>query len=153
MAHFRVPLVWQMYGHVNVEANSLQEAVDYALGPECPLPDGAYVDDSVLVDDTLLELNDSEDIQQTVAPKPPSRGFCVETPVGTLLVTPKTTVDIPDDFPGVYIDFIRSDGEKILLVCTEYESLTKMLQTCVYGDALTDEPTEVVEYRNLDFAE
>ncbi len=50
MSTFRIPLVWMEYGHVNVEANSLQEAIAYALGPECPLPEGTYIDDSVEVD-------------------------------------------------------------------------------------------------------
>ncbi len=40
-----------MYGYVDVEAESKEEAIDYALGPDCPLPDGDYIDGSVLVDD------------------------------------------------------------------------------------------------------
>ena len=35
MSSFRIPLVWQMYGH-------------------CPLPEGEYVDDSIQVDDLVL---------------------------------------------------------------------------------------------------
>lgn len=50
MKHYRVPLVWMEYGHVWVEAESEEEAIEYALGPECPLPEGDYVDDSVEVD-------------------------------------------------------------------------------------------------------
>ena len=50
MGIYRVPLVWQMYGHMDVEAKSLHEAIKYALGPECPLPEGSYVDDSIMVD-------------------------------------------------------------------------------------------------------
>lgn len=57
MSWFRVPLVWQMYGHLDVEADSLQEAIVYALGPESPLPEGKYVDDSVAIDETVYELN------------------------------------------------------------------------------------------------
>ena len=52
---YRIPLVWQEYGHINVEAESVEEAIDYALGPECPLPEGSYVDDSVEVDYAALE--------------------------------------------------------------------------------------------------
>lgn len=55
MATFRIPLVWQMYGHIDIEAESLQTAIDYALGPECPLPEGQYVDDSVAVDDLAFD--------------------------------------------------------------------------------------------------
>ena len=43
MGIYRVPLVWQMYGHMDVEAKSLYEAIEYALGPECPLPEGSYL--------------------------------------------------------------------------------------------------------------
>lgn len=55
MTTFRIPLVWQMYGHIDIEAESLQTAIDYALGPECPLPEGQYVDDSVAVDDLAFD--------------------------------------------------------------------------------------------------
>ena len=40
MSSFRIPLVWQMYGHVDVEAATLDDAIEYALGPDCPLPEG-----------------------------------------------------------------------------------------------------------------
>ena len=53
MPEFRVPLVWQVYGHVNVTADTKEDAIAYALGPECPLPQGDYVDDSVMVDEDL----------------------------------------------------------------------------------------------------
>jgi hypothetical protein len=52
---FRIPLVWQEYGHVDVEAETLEEAIEYALGPECPLPEGSYVDESIEVDYAVLE--------------------------------------------------------------------------------------------------
>lgn len=54
MSSFRIPLVWQMYGHVNVEGDTLDDAIKYALGPDCPLPEGEYVDDSIQVDDLVL---------------------------------------------------------------------------------------------------
>ena len=57
MDTFRIPLVWQMYGHCYVEANSLKDAIEIALGPNTPLPDGSYVDDSVAIDDEVLELD------------------------------------------------------------------------------------------------
>lgn len=47
MSSFRIPLVWQMYGHVDVEADTLDDAIEYTLGPDCPLPEGEYVDDSI----------------------------------------------------------------------------------------------------------
>ena len=57
MDTYRIPLVWQMYGHCDVDANSLEEAIEIALGPDTPLPDGSYVDDSITVDYEVLELD------------------------------------------------------------------------------------------------
>lgn len=54
MSSFRIPLVWQMYGHVDVEADTMDDAIKYTLGPDCPLPEGEYVDDSIQVDDLVL---------------------------------------------------------------------------------------------------
>jgi hypothetical protein len=51
MRKYRIPLVWQEYGHVWVEAESEAEAIRIALGLDCPLPEGNYVDDSVQLDD------------------------------------------------------------------------------------------------------
>ncbi len=56
METYKIPLVWQMYGHCNVEANSLKEAIEIALGPDTPLPAGVYVDDSVAVDYEVLRI-------------------------------------------------------------------------------------------------
>lgn len=64
MSTFRIPLVWQMYGHVDVEANTLEEAIEYALGPECPLPEGSYIDDSIQVDDLVLNQEVSNESHQ-----------------------------------------------------------------------------------------
>lgn len=49
---YRIPLVWQMYGHIWIEAESEEKAIELALSPEYPLPDdGVYVDESVMLDD------------------------------------------------------------------------------------------------------
>ena len=37
----------------NSDRTHPEEAIEYALGPDCPLPDGDYVDDSVRVDDLV----------------------------------------------------------------------------------------------------
>lgn len=44
-----------MCGYADVAADTLKEAIDYALGPECPLPDGNYLDESVTVDAEALK--------------------------------------------------------------------------------------------------
>ena len=53
MPKYKIHLIWQMYGHITVNADSLEKAKEIALGPECPLPDGNYVDDSVQIDDCV----------------------------------------------------------------------------------------------------
>lgn len=55
MKSYRIPLVWSMYGYADVAAETLQEAIDYALGPECPLPEGNYLDESAIVDAEALK--------------------------------------------------------------------------------------------------
>ena len=63
---FRIPVVWQMYGHIDTEADTLEEAIEYALGPECPLPEGNYVDDSIAVDTEVMELEDEQEREKTI---------------------------------------------------------------------------------------
>ena len=53
MPTYRIPLTWEVYGHVTVTAPTQEEAIEYALGPDCPLPEGNYVDDSARVDDLV----------------------------------------------------------------------------------------------------
>ncbi len=60
MDTYRIPLVWQMYGHCDIDANSLDDAIKIALGPDTPLPDGFYIDGSVSVDYEALKLNQGE---------------------------------------------------------------------------------------------
>ena len=48
---YRIHLIWSMYGHVDVDADSQEQAVEIALGPDCPLLEGECVDVSVQVDD------------------------------------------------------------------------------------------------------
>ena len=53
MPTYRIPLTWEVYGRVTVTAPTLEAAIEYALGPECPLPEGNYVDESIRVDDLV----------------------------------------------------------------------------------------------------
>jgi len=59
MNTYKVPVVWQMYGYVEVEADSLAEAIHEA--EDAPLPDnGEYIEGSFEVDaegSALNELN------------------------------------------------------------------------------------------------
>lgn len=51
---YQIPLCWKMYGYLPVTANSLQEAIDYALHEDTPLPEGNYEDGSLCVDEEAL---------------------------------------------------------------------------------------------------
>lgn len=74
------------------------------------------------------------------------REFIVHTPIGDLRVWAKhPNGDCAEDYPGVYVDLIREDGD-ILLACVEYDSCDQNLQTCVYGDVHTDSPSEIVQH-------
>ena len=55
--------------------------------------------------------------------------------------------------PGVFIDFVREDGATVVLACVEYDPDKDLLQTVVYGDCASDEPTAIVEHYNTDFEE
>jgi hypothetical protein len=55
MQQFIIPLTWEMYGKIRVDAETLEDAIEYVLGPECPLPEGGYVDESVQVDYDLMK--------------------------------------------------------------------------------------------------
>ena len=47
---YHIPVEWTAIGHMDIEANSLQEAVDHACGEE-PLPvEWLYLEDSFRVD-------------------------------------------------------------------------------------------------------
>lgn len=64
MKSFRIPLVWQMYGHMWVDAETEEEAIKIALGSETPLPEGNYVDDSIGVDDCCeIEMNELTNVE------------------------------------------------------------------------------------------
>ena len=51
MKYYRIPLAWEMYGYLWVEAETEEEAIEIALGAETALPEGYYVDDSCVIDD------------------------------------------------------------------------------------------------------
>lgn len=55
-----IPCVWEMYGTMHIEADSLEEAVDIARAGETPLPEGSYVEDSFVVDEELLSYYNNE---------------------------------------------------------------------------------------------
>lgn len=59
MKQYRVPVFWEMYGSLIVEANSEEEALAVAEkeAETCALPEGNYVDESFKIDyDAGVEL-------------------------------------------------------------------------------------------------
>jgi hypothetical protein len=54
MKTYKIPVIWQMYGYVTVEADSLTEAISEA---NCaPLPeDASYVENSFEVDEVGID--------------------------------------------------------------------------------------------------
>ena len=51
---FIIPVVWQMIGTITVEADSLEDAIEEALGDGTPLPtNGSYVEGSFDVDEIV----------------------------------------------------------------------------------------------------
>ena len=57
---YRIPCEWKQYGYLDIEAESLGEAVDIANHPEQPLPqDSSYVEGSFIVcEEDLAEFQD-----------------------------------------------------------------------------------------------
>lgn len=83
-----------------------------------------------------------------------TRHFIVDTPVGQLAIYAKhDKTDCAADYPGVFIDYVRKDGATAILACVEYDPNKDALQTVVYGNCASDEPTEIVEHYNTDFEE
>ena len=59
MKTYKIGVVWQMYGYVEVEAESLAEAIHEAQ--DAPLPeDGSYVEGSFEVDVEGSDLNEEK---------------------------------------------------------------------------------------------
>lgn len=51
-----------------------------------------------------------------------ARRFVIETPLGKLEVYAKhDKSDCAEDYPGVFIDFVREDGATVVLACVEYD--------------------------------
>ena len=145
MDTYRIPLVWQMYGHCDVDANSLEEAIEIALGPDTPLPDGSYVDDSVAVDYEVLKLG--QDKKDGTLTKQELRSQLQQghTLNNLLAFGPGQDCEIfkadkfyPGDVviyvPDVYLNHIPLDRP-----ITSPEELSEVLSNCYTGQDFIDE--------------
>jgi|TARA_R110002051_G_scaffold161109_2_gene232763 hypothetical protein len=61
--YYEIPCSWEVYGTMEVEANSLEEAITLAERDDSPMPDASdYVDGSFEVDrDIAKEINKDDD--------------------------------------------------------------------------------------------
>lgn len=59
MKTYKIPVVWSNWGLIEIEANNLEEAVQKVLSPDCGLPPGFYLEDSLEVDhEAINDYND-----------------------------------------------------------------------------------------------
>lgn len=57
MKKFKLPVYWTMSGTIEVEAETVQEAIDYAYSDKCRLPDECYyLEDSFEVEESEIEV-------------------------------------------------------------------------------------------------
>ena len=64
MKLYKIPVMWQMYGYMDIEAETLDEAKEEAYSFLQPLPDGDYMDGSFEVDEQyMVELNHAEETE------------------------------------------------------------------------------------------
>jgi DNA polymerase elongation subunit (family B) len=63
MKTYKIPVVWQMMGTVEVQAESLDDAVEKVLDTSVPLPeDGEYIEGSFEVDESVYSLQEDESL-------------------------------------------------------------------------------------------
>lgn len=65
MKTYNVPIVWQSYKRIPVQAENLQEAVTSALKQFLSEPDEQYVEDSFDIDEIIRDEHKDEDLDLT----------------------------------------------------------------------------------------
>jgi len=58
---YSIPIVWESYKRVDVEADSLQDAIVKALKQFLSEPDETYIQDSFVIDEIVYDENPDED--------------------------------------------------------------------------------------------
>ena len=60
--YYEIPCTWEVYGTVEIEADSLEEAIELAERDDSPMPDDSdYVDGSFQVDRDIAEEINKDD--------------------------------------------------------------------------------------------
>ena len=76
------------------------------------------------------------------------RTFDVALPGHTLRVRAKTPRDVPEDYPGIYVEMAPEGSDDFrLLTVVEYNAREDVVQTCVYGDPEEEFPTSTTKFR------
>lgn len=55
MPEYQIPIRWESYQRIKVQASNLNEACVLALKQFLAIPDENYIDDSFLIDEIILE--------------------------------------------------------------------------------------------------
>lgn len=55
MTEYSIPIRWESYQRIKVQASNLNEACILALKEFLSIPDDNYIDDSFLIDEMILE--------------------------------------------------------------------------------------------------
>ena len=58
---YKIPCSWEVYGQAEVDADSLQDAINIVDSDEFPLPQGDYVDASLRIDHDIIPEMNKED--------------------------------------------------------------------------------------------
>ena len=61
---YQIPVGWEMYGWMEIEASSLKKAIKIAEAESTPLPKGHYVEASFNVDGQILEATYPKEAQK-----------------------------------------------------------------------------------------
>ena len=60
--YYEIPCTWEVYGTIEIEADSLEEAIELAERDDSPMPDDSdYVDGSFQVDRDIAEEINKDD--------------------------------------------------------------------------------------------
>ena len=58
---YKIPVIWEMFDYLTIEADSLSEAIEKAHSE--PLTSGEYIDGSFIIDNVTLQYDYPEEIR------------------------------------------------------------------------------------------
>lgn len=75
--------------------------------------------------------------------------FFVRTPIGLIRVCSNTTAKKGSDRPAIFVEFVNCEGN-IPMATIEYDPNQTSIITKVFGDMYENEPTQIVQHKDLD---